>query len=532
MHNTQAGVHIIFAMHTLVWRNRMKRWFIWFIFLSLALAVFLLSPVDVYARPVSPDLILEGKTCQRWPDPVIIKGDTFPDLLGKEIDKLRVLSCREGRLEVIPFQIDEWDEESNLVLPSGKYPTLENGNEVLDVQDEIVFMARDSGDRVAPGFWELAGDRKAEITLSDPLEGGRGWCYLLYYPEDPPPLSPRDYVHYRPHEKGPYEGPDKKFCTQWTDYYTLGYCVMRPYFDKGEFPDECGIAHHHNSQGGAGGYDGTDYRDRFKVRTRMKFLFGLLKMGLDESGVVYYEEAYKDGPIRHISLFQVKQRFALGIEAPGIRTTLIFYDTLAYLPLTIRIPFNPGYFFHSIRMTLTEDHSLGAWGMMAYNSSNPEGVMIDGRMSPEEKKWNPGRDTWRLVTGPQGTQMDRGFWDPKYLEQVHSITCEYVDDVLDENLPEDEPGQIGSIWQTNEIRNISRGEYFSHLQWCWIPRFFLTGEGAQYRPGDEKPYLNIMDNLLRVSVGERTQENALFGKKVSYSSSKVKASEVESKLKD
>jgi len=506
---------------------------LWFLFPSL-----LSSASEMASRPpaedidslATPTLIMQRKTLQRWPDPVIVKGALFPDLLGKKIADMRLLASPKGSLEVIPFQIDEMDKESNFILPSGKYANPEDSNGLLDEQDEILFMARDSGHRVGPVVWSEAAETHYEITLTDPLDGSRSWCYLAWYAEAPPPLSHDDYIHYRPDEPGPHEGPEKKFCTLWSEYYTLGYCVMRPYFDKSDYPEECGVAHHHNSQGEAAGYDSTDYRDRFKVRTRMRFLFGLLNLGLDESGVVYYEEAYKDGAIRHISLFQVKQRFALGIEAPGTRSTLIFYDTFAYLPLTIRIPFNPGYLLHSIQMSLTEDHSPSAYGMLAYNSNNPDGTLIDGVMSPQEKHWNTERDTWRIATGPQGTQMDRGYWDPEYLKQVHAISCVYVDDVSQENPPEDYPGQIGSIWQTNEIRNISRGEYFSHLQWCWIPRFFFSGEGSMYRPGDEKPYLDIMDNLIQVSVEDRSMKNGVFGRKVDYSSSRADNSVVESTI--
>ena len=81
-----------------------------------------------------------------------------------------------------------------------------------------------------------------------------------------------------------------------------------------------------------------------------------------------------------------------------------------------------------------------------------------------------------------------------------------------------------------EDRTIIHGEYFTHLQWCWIPRFFFSGEGQLYRPGDEKPYLDILDNLIHLSVGDKTRENGLFGKKVEFSSSKAGDAEVETTI--
>ena len=68
----------------------------------------------------------------------------------------------------------------------------------LDYNDELVFMARDAGERADRGGW-LA-DAAVEIELRDPADGSRSWAYLFHFAEDPPPPSDLDYVDYDPGE--------------------------------------------------------------------------------------------------------------------------------------------------------------------------------------------------------------------------------------------------------------------------------------------------------------------------------------------
>jgi hypothetical protein len=82
--------------------------------------------------------------------------------------------------------------------------------------------------------------------------------------------------------------------------------------------------------------------------------------------------------------------------------------------------------------------------------------------------------------------------------------------------PEDEPGLIGMLSQTNRVEGIKKDRYYTYLEWYWPPSFLFTGPGRTYRRGDEKPYLDITDHPLRLTVGKQRMENRYFGEMPSY----------------
>ena len=247
-------------------------------------------------------------------------------------------------------------------------------------------------------------------------------------------------------------------------------------------------------------------------RLTLAFLFGMMKFRVNESAINFYEAAYKDGPIRVLRNTQIIFSLPLGIKAPGIAVEVIWYDTIVNVPMIIDIPFNPGYVITYMELKIGEDHAPGAIGMKVYNSNNLKGCLVDGKMEGDaEENWNNDRDEWRLMTGPQGTIMNRSFWDEEYLKQMEWVKVDYIDDIEKEDPPEDEPGMLGMMLQTNRIEKIQKDRYFSYLEWYWPPRFLLTGPDNTYQVGDEKIYLNIADHPIRLHLGELSMESRYFG---------------------
>jgi len=260
-----------------------------------------------------------------------------------------------------------------------------------------------------------------------------------------------------------------------------------------------------------------DYVDRFKGRATIAFFFGLLKFEVNEKSINFYESAYIDGPVRLVRNIQLVISLPMGIKAPGLAVDLIWYDTIVDVPMIIDLPFNPNYLYTYLELRIGEDHSPGAMGMKVYNSHNLEGCLVDGKTEGKaEKKWNTERDRWRLMTGKQGTIMNRSFWDERYLKQMESVKVEYFDDIETEHPPEDDPGMIGLILQTNRVKDIKKERYYSYLEWYWIPSFLLTGPENTYQVGDEKTYLNIADHPIKLRTGELTMDSHYFGKMQAY----------------
>jgi hypothetical protein len=456
---------------------------------------------------------LEQKTFTRWPDPVVVDCGMFSSLIGMKVEFLRVAAFSGGSLKPIPFQVDERDGKGLRVYPSGERANPEDANGRIDKGEELSFMARDCGDRAPESAFPPGLDIREEVELKDPLTGGRGWVYLLYSETHPPPLSDKDYIIYVPKYTCKGEGDCQVIRSEYMEDH---YYPMEPYFDISKY-ENIGFAHRYMSTTPAAGGTGVDYVDRMKGRLTMAFVFGTLKFHADESKVNFYEAAYKDGPIRLIRNIQIIISLPLGIKAPGIAVDLLWYDTIVDVPMVIDIPFNPKYLLSYLELTVGEDHASGAMGMRIYNSNNPEGFVVDGRTSPQETdRWINDRDEWRLMTGSQGTIMNRSFWDDRYLKQMKWVKVNYRDDLSTMDLPEEDPGMIGMISQTNRVEGIKKDRYFSYLEWYWPPSFLFHGPGNTYRLGDEKSYLDIADHPVILKSGTVEMESHYFGQMPVY----------------
>jgi len=453
------------------------------------------------------------KTLSRWPDPVVLDCGMLASFQGRKIEFVRLFAAEAGRLRPIPFQIDERDPVGRRIYTAGEQANPQDANGVVDAGEELVFMARDTGDRVSEGDLPPGVEAWEELELEDPLTGGKGWAYLLYAEAHPLAGSGENYVEYVPATQCPGEGDCQVIRSR---YMVDHYYPLRPYFDTSRYPNN-GFAHRHLSTPLEAGGTGEDYVDRFKGRLTMAFLFGALKFRIHENSINAYEWAYKDGPVRLIRKVQIFITLPLGIKAPGFAVDLIWYDSIVNVPTVIDLPFNPGYLYTYMQLKIGEDHSVRSIGMRMYTSNNLQGVVVDGRPSPEETRtWDTGRDQWRLMTGPQGTVMTRSFWDERYLAQMKWVRVDYEDDMRKIDPPEDEPGLIGMISQTNRVEGIRKDRYYTYLEWYWPPSFLFTGPGHTYRTGDEKPYRDVTDAPIRIRAGNQRTENRYFGEMPAY----------------
>ncbi len=480
-------------------------------------ALFLVLATRSFSADLSPEkempIFLENKTFDRWPDPVVADCGLFTPFLGKKIELLRVYAYTDKTFLPIPFQIDEKDDEGNRIFPSGEKANPQDGNGLIDKGEELVFMARDCGDRISPQIFPAEISLWQELELQDPLTQKKGWVYLLYSETAPPPLSPKDYILYIPDHKCENESDCQLIKSKYLEDH---FYPQEPYADLSKYPNK-GFAHMYMAVPPEAGGTGEDFVDRFKGRITIAFFFGLLKYNVTEKVINFYESAYKDGPVRLIRNIQLIITLPLKIRAPGIAVDLLWYDTIVDVPMIIDLPINPKYLYTYLEIKIGEDHGPGAIGMKVYNSNNLQGCLVDGKTTgAAETDWNRGRDEWRLMTGEQGTVMNRSFWDEHYLKQMKSITVDYIDDINRKDPPEDDPGMLGMILQTNRVEGIKKERYFSYLEWYWPPAFLFSGPGQTYQAGDEKIYLNIADHPVKLRTGELTMDSHYFGKMQAY----------------
>jgi len=449
-------------------------------------------PDDVYsarhpnARPDTPPPrpstprkgFLAPKTLTRTADHVLVTGTLLPTAKGLKIDNFRLYSYRADVLEPIPFQIDERDERGWYVLGQGEHPS-RGGTGLLKDDDELVFRARDSGDRVGPELWVQGYSQAYEIQIVDPLDNTTAWAYLFYFPSSAPPRSTEDYVDQVDH------GPDGQAYV--AKYYTLKYPHQSLMWYCAFGTREAG-------------YDETNFVDHGYVNLEVTFL-GLWKARITLENMIGTIPCYKDGPVRVIR--RTKTRFRVGaMKLPiGLTYDLIFYDQYLNIPLNVETPINLKYVASQAWGSYGTDLNPNAIGMRWYSNYAPQGILLTGNANDDPAKKTmtkvliPSKDDERyfhLVTGPHGTLMRRHIAAAGAVREKVKTYVTLVDDSTKEFSPEYFPGQIGNTLNELDLIDIPGGSYYALSEWYLCEHF-------KY-PDDVQKYLNIVNHPPEVIV--------------------------------
>lgn len=398
---------------------------------------------------------------------------------GLPLDGFRLLTFGPRGFEPVPFQIDEIDGEGLYVLTQGAEPNRDEGGRGqernldggLDGNDELVFLAAESGDRADLDAWPVGAERMVEIEVRDLETAGRGWTYLAWF-QHPPPESPVDYVRYDPQEDRIY-----------ADCYTLGYAPEKDlvYTTSLAIRPECGG-------------NGRDLLDRVLIRFSATVLLRGITFSRNEDDFVSRVLAYKDGPVRMMRRVANSMRLVAGLRTPKLIAYSMYYRDAVEAPNRIDVPVAVAAVLRDFRFEGGADYLSEAMGMRFYSSRNPAGVLVDGRMSPEEEALDRRDQQWTLLAGPQGNLLTRIDFGPG-LREVVGKELVYRDDATRSEPPESEPGQFPKIaFSFTNLTALKRGRYFYSLHFYCLP---------SYRPGSEKEFLDILDRPLEVNSSER-----------------------------
>lgn len=359
-----------------------------------ALGVLVVIPLVLSACAVAGPT----STLMRPADPVVITGADVPALVGSAPGDIVAFNYKPGAgWAQIPVQVDErkvlnfgtvYNGAANSVNVVGYAdPNTFAGadpNPALDADDEIAFMARDTGGR-PPSYSVPAGvvaGSGVQVLVADPLElqAGTsllktGTVYLFKRSGALDPAAGKDYVDYQFQlTSGDYkttyklaDGPNPENSTVSTPYY-------QQHFGDRWMSDSIKVT--------APGASGVDILDRHKN------LFAPGSCGRSENTFDDAEGAFtvnKNGPVRAI-------RSYIGANSgPNTQREHIFYDRREDVRTFLRVHAIPGVmdFF---------DYSPAASGMNYSNDKNPAGVTIDG--VPDSLA--AGTPVWEKVDGPQG----------------------------------------------------------------------------------------------------------------------------------
>lgn len=400
-------------------------------------------------------------------------------MAGLPLAGFRLLACGQRGFEPVPFQIDEIDGDGLYVLTEGQEPNRDEGGKgeernldgALDENDEIVFMAGDCGGRAVQDAWPAGAERTVEIEVRDPDTAGRGWAYLAWL-QRPPPESPKDYVRYDP-------GEDRIHA----ECYTLGYAPEKDlvYTTSLAIEPACGG-------------NGRDLLDRLLIRFSATVLLRGVTFSRNEDDFVSRVLAYKDGPVRMMRRVANSMRLVAGLRTPKIIAYSMYYRDAVEAPNRIDVPVAVGKVLRDFHFEGGADYLSEAVGMRFYSSRNPSGVLVDGRMSPEEETLDRQNLEWTLLAGPQGNLLTRVDLGPG-LREVVGKELVYRDDATGSEPPESEPGQFPKIaFSFTNLTALKRGRYSYCVHFYCLP---------PYSPGVEKEFLDILDRPVKVRTSER-----------------------------
>ncbi|MCI0495306.1 T9SS type A sorting domain-containing protein [candidate division KSB1 bacterium] len=313
-------------------------------------------------------------------EPVVLKGLDIKNIVSVPINQIYLYkyNLAENLWTPIPFQIDQKDDSSHYWLPAP--------NDTLDTNDEVVFMARDMGDKAPDNtFWindpESRKNERIELAVIDTLDSRQAWIYI-YQSKTSLALASESYMSYSPDSKG--AGADTVFATTYIEG---------------------------NSDGGIQDYwslplgSGVDILDRLKVRLGMllyNFIPFTAREDLLETYFVKIEK--KVGPVRVIrDVFWNIDLSSLGVD-PFLFDLLLYYYPYSIESGGVSGTFQPDDHITLIRQSF--DLNPAASGMKFYNPNNVSGLTIDGSGNSDgiDDSINDSPEVnWYLITGSQGT---------------------------------------------------------------------------------------------------------------------------------
>jgi hypothetical protein len=267
----------------------------------------------------------------RFADVVKVSGSDLPTLIGRPVDTIGAIACKQDACHPVPIQIDERDSSGVWVLDSGPDPQSDAPARVLDDNDELLFMANDAGAGRARAEDLGDADAAVEITVYDPLLQSETRVFVFAGSSHQAPPPP--YVSYDP----------------TADRFT-GARVRMGFGEA--VPDFMALLDG----------DGANLLDRLKVRANASLFWGWLRFGRNEDDLSTERIGWRTGPIRIIRRQAQQVRLGWGIRSPTFNSYTYFYRDYAELPVGLRLRVPATYFFTDISITVVLDfRDLRGW---------------------------------------------------------------------------------------------------------------------------------------------------------------------------
>ena len=353
----------------------------------------------------------------RGGDPVVIRAAGVKPMLGSRPGRIVAFAWKGGWRQV-PVQVDERkmiDVRTLYPDPAPDYafgpgfplevysdPKTRTGpdtNPRLDPNDEIAFMARDTGGKVSPGSKLRPSGTTgpiAQISVTDPIDGGRGWLYLFVSKGKRVPSAGKRYVNFDFRLLELAAGKSIAEGYRYANSNNPENTSVRTRFYSVHSTDRWMDDEIRLRSGGSSGVDILDREVaqatlRSCGRTELTFS-GNWNRGNDTDEGTFV--AVKAGPIRVI-------RDYMGANSgPYTQRQHVYYEGREDNTIFLRV--HP-----MLDLYAWTDFSAEAVGMTYRNLRNTDGVTVDG--TPDELApittgdITGGKWVWDQISGPQGS---------------------------------------------------------------------------------------------------------------------------------
>jgi len=406
---------------------------------------------------------LETNSLRRHHDPVIVRTGLLAGMPDRETSRYRLYAVQSGQMVPIPFQFDARGADGELVLS-------EDGAEtefVFDADDELVFMAKDAGDRAAEVALPAINDAVLEIEVTDRARTARAWAYLAHFAADPPARSPVRYATF-----------DSARQEARALYYEVSYS-----HDRSNFLRSVRIPP-------AAGGTGESLIERLKMRIMptFSFLVTTLQLTLTEESFSVVPDGVKNGPVRAVR--RVRQSLDLGRafpEIPNGHVVTYYYASSFRTPSRFSIPWLAlktlrDFHFESLDEFGTETHGMRYW-----DAANPEGVPFARGARPAAADSD---HDWWVVSGAQGTCLHALTIPEEWRAWGIKRAIVFKDEA---DAASDRDANSGAGYRLLRMTNLRRpGAYELGSAFVVMPR--------RYQPGDEEEALASFRDPLEAEV--------------------------------
>jgi|CXWL01.1.fsa_nt_gi hypothetical protein len=407
--------------------------------------------VALFSGGVNGASAQETKTLTRFHDPVVMNTSMLMGLPTRNTVGYRLYSAHQDILSPIPFQFDERDERGEMVFSE----TAAQSEFQFDENDELVFMAKDTGDRIATELLPAMSDAAVEIEVTDPVTRARGWAYLLYFPGSMPPSSPVTYARF-----------DAEANQARTLFYTVDNYPGRNFFTGLRIAPA------------RGGTD-EDILERIKLRVHPTF-----SMFLSTWSPLFTEEDFsvridgvKNGPVRAVR----RARVALNLgryfpDIPGGTAYTYYYFSSFTTPSIFSAPWLVLKALQDFQFTVVNEFRGSAREMTYRDATNPRDLAFSAPKNGAETITDTDHD-WYVVGGKQGTYL-----------QAFMIPEQWTDwGIVRGAVFRSEPPAAGySLLNMTNVRK--PGNYHMNMIFVILTR--------PYQTGDESPPLAMLRHPL------------------------------------